>query len=262
MKRLLVAASLLLGACAPVMQGDTSVQRAPKPALQASFSPAGVIWLEGGQVWLARSPGFQKVNLRLPGPASAVAWQAVTNDFTPWAALTAAGLIVTADARPVSVPVGRVVAMSSSRVYREDGSAVGFDGSAAAVGSAGLLGAPDTVLTGSDGLDYALQGSRLYRVDGSAAPTLLTTGAAPFLYAAAAGEFGGVGTANAPTLVTSTGRYVLTGAALERRDAAGALLASVPHGAGVLGAVGSLIVTVQPGGKLRVFAPELRELTP
>ena len=40
------------------------------------------------------------------------------------------------------------------------------------------------------------------------------------------------------------------------------LLASLAHGAGVVGAVGSVIVTVQPGGTLRVFAPELRELTP
>ena len=257
MKRLALISALLLSACAPVVQGATGAQTTPKPALQASFSPAGVIWLEGGQVWVARSPGFQKMNVRLPAPAAAVAWQTGTNDFTPWAALTSAGLIVTADGRPVSVPVGRVVAMSSSRVYREDGSAVGFDGSAAT----GLLGAPDTAITGSDGLDYALQGTRLYRLDGSAAPTLLTTAAAPFLYASPVGEFGGIGSANAPTLVTNTGRYTLTGTALERRDASGVLLASLPHGAGVVGAVGSVIVTVQPGGTVRVFAPELRELT-
>ena len=63
-------------------------------------------------------------------------------------------------------------------------------------------------------------------------------------------------------MATLDGRYTLTGTALERRDAAGVLLASLPHPAGLLGQVGSLIVTVQPGGMLRFFGPELRELKP
>ncbi|WP_425145953.1 hypothetical protein [Deinococcus sp.] len=253
MNRLILAAGLLLCACAPALQRSTPA------AFQASFSPAGVIWLDGGQVTLARYPAFQQTGVKLPAPAAAVAWQPGSDGSSmPWAALTSAGLLLSADGRPVSVAVGRVVALSSTRVYREDGSATGYDGSLAA----GLLGAPDAVVTGGDGLDYALQGSKLYRLD-SGGPTLLTSAALPVLYATPGnGEYGGVGTANAPTVTTATGRYTLTGSALERRDAAGVLLASVPHGAGLVGTVGTLIVTVEPGGRLKVFGPDLRALGP
>ena len=265
MKRLLPGLLLtgLLAACAPLMQGggatEGSAAPAGPPALQASFSPAGVIWLEGGQVTLARAPDFQKLSVRLPGSAAAVAWQRSGDTYTPWAALKSAGLILTADARPRSVPVGRVAALSRGRVYREDGSAVNYDGTPA---DSGLLGAPDAVQTGSDDLEYARQGSRLYRLD-SGGPALLSSAARPFLSAAAlagGGEFGGVESTLTPTLFTPAGRYTLTGTALERRDAAGVLRASVAHGPGVVGAVGSVIVTVGVGGALRVFAPELREV--
>ena len=258
MKRFLLVA-LLLSACAPaavktvgVTTGGTS--SAAPTALQASFSSDGVIWTEGGRVTLARFPGFQKMSVQVPAGATAVGWQTVDRINTPWVALGGLGLIVTADARPVSVQVGRTAVLSSALVYRQDGSAVGYDG-----GPAGtrLLGTPEAVVIGGDGLEYALQGGKLYRL-GSGGQVLLSSAAQPFLYATVSGA----ATANAPTVSTLDGRYTLTGTALERRDAAGVLLASVPHPAGLLGQVGSLIVTVQPGGTLRLFGPELRELQP
>ena len=258
MKRIVVMA-LLLSACAPAAVKTVGTGPAAPAALQASFSSDGVIWNEGGRVTLARFPGFQKVAVRVPAGATAVGWQSAGGPSlnrvnTPWVALTGLGLIVTADARPVSVQVGRMVALSSALVYRQDGSAVGYDGGPA---GSGLLGTPEAVVTGGDGLEYALQNGKLYRL-GSGGQVLLSGAAQPFLYATPSGA----ATANAPTVATLDGRYTLTGTALERRDAAGVLLASVPHPAGLLGQVGSLIVTVQPGGMLRFFGPELRELRP
>ena len=258
MKRILLTA-LLLSACAPAAVQTAGVQTAgtdlaAPTTIQASFSGDGVIWTEGGRVTLARFPGFQKVSVRVPAGATAVGWQSVNRVNTPWVALAGLGLIVTADARPVSVQVGRTVALSAALVYRQDGSAVGYDGGPA---STRLLGTPEAVVTGGDGLEYALQGGKLYRL-GSGGQVLLSGAAQPFLYATVSGA----ATANAPTVATLDGRYTLTGTALERRDAAGVLLASAPHPAGLLGQVGSLIVTVQPGGILRFFGPELRELQP
>ena len=258
MKRILLTA-LLLSACAPVavqIAGVKSIGTDPAAptTIQASFSGDGVIWTEGGRVTLARFPGFQKVSVRVPAGATAVGWQSVNRVNTPWVALAGLGLIVTADARPVSVQVGRTVALSAAFVYRQDGSAVGYDGGPA---STRLLGTPEAVVTGGDSLEYAIQGGKLYRL-GSGGQVLLSGAAQPYLYAIVSGA----ATANAPTVFTLDGRYTLTGTALERRDAAGVLLASAPHPAGLLGQVGNLIVTVQPGGILRFFGPELRELQP
>lgn len=264
MKRALLAAALLLSACAPAASRGSQAA-----SFQASFSESGVLWLEKGTVTLARAPGFRRVAVPLPQAATAVGWQQTeTGLSTPWAALGSLGLIVTADARPVSVPVGRVVALSRARVYRQDGSAVGYDGSSAGAGlsgaglsGTGLLGEPDAVVTGGDGLEYAVQGGQLYQLGAEGAlngQRLLSSAARPLLYATPTGA----DTANVPTAVTLTGRYQLTGTALERRDAAGVLVASVPHPPGLIGVVGGEIVTVQPGGQLRVFAADLRELTP
>ena len=258
MKRILLTA-LLLSACAPVAVQIAGVKPigtdpAAPTTIQASFSGDGVIWTEGGRVTLARFPGFQKVSVRVPAGATAVGWQSVNRVNTPWVALAGLGLIVTADARPVSVQVGRTVALSAAFVYRQDGSAVGYDGGPA---STRLLGTPEAVVTGGDSLEYAIQGGKLYRL-GSGGQVLLSGAAQPYLYAIVSGA----ATANAPTVFTLDGRYTLTGTALERRDAAGVLLASAPHPAGLLGQVGNLIVTVQPGGILRFFGPELRELQP
>jgi hypothetical protein len=253
LKSLLLATALLLSACVPAAVRST--QHTP---FQAAFSESGVLWLEKGQVTLARAPSFRRQTVNLPQAATTVGWQKTDTVSTPWVALGSLGLIVTADARPVSVPVGRVVALSQTRVYRQDGSSVGYDGSGT---GAGLLGEPDAVITGGDGLEYAVQGGKLYRLGGDGQPNgqlLLSSAARPVLYATP----GGVDTANVPTALTLAGRYQLTGTALERRDAAGVLLASLPHPAGLIGLVGGEIVTVQPGGQLRFFAADLKELTP
>ena len=247
MKRLLLAA-LLLTACAP-----TALRQTVPAMLQASFSSAGVLWSEGGKVTLARAPAFQKVQVKVPAGVTAVGWQVAGYERTPWVALGQLGLLLTADGRPVTVPAGRVVALSGTRAYREDGSTAGYDGGA----GSGLLGRPDAVVTGGDGADYAVQNGSLYRLGGGA-QTLLSAAAQPYLYA----DLTGAATANAPTAITPDGRYILTGINLERRDAAGVLLASLPHPAGLIGVIGNLIVTLQPGGTLRFFAPDLRELQP
>lgn len=239
--------TVLLASCTPL-----AVRQTEAP-VQASFSSAGVLWSEGGRVTLARAPAFRQVEVKVPAGVTAVGWQTVGYESTPWVALGQLGLLITADGRPVTVQVGRVVALSSARAYREDGSTAGYDGTP----GPGLLGRPDAVVTGGDGADYAVQGGNLYRL-GGAGQALLSGAAQPYLYA----DLSGAGTANAPTAVTQDGRYILTGTALERRDAAGVLLASLPHPAGVLGVVGHLIVTLQPGGALRYFAPDLKELRP
>jgi hypothetical protein len=248
-----LAAALLLSACAPA-----AVRSTQEPPFQASFSESGVLWLEKGAVTLARAPGFHKVVVNLPQAATAVGWQQTDTVSIPWVALGNLGLIVTADARPVSVQVGRAALLSKTRVYRQDGTTVGYDGSGA---GSGLLGEPDAVVTGGDGLEYAVQGGKLYRLGGdsqlpNSGQLLLSSAARPLLYATPSGAE----TANVPTAVTLAGRYQLTGTALERRDAAGVLVSSLPHPAGLIGVVGGEIVTLQPGGRLRFFGPELREL--
>ncbi|MFC4454950.1 hypothetical protein [Deinococcus sonorensis] len=243
MKRLALLAGLLLSACAPTLQ-----QAPASLALQAAFSSDGVVWSEGGQAHVARAPTFQASTVRLPAPATAVSWQG----GVPWVAVPRLNALLSADGRPVTLPVGRVVALSGTRVYRQDGSAVTYAGAA----TEGLIGAPGAVLTGPDGLDYAVQQGRLYRVSGG--PVLLSAAARPFLYA----TLTGAATANAPTLQTQDGLYTLSGEALERRDLTGALLARVSHAPGLIGAVGATIVTVSAGGLLRFFAPDLRELKP
>ncbi len=181
MKRILLTA-LLLSACAPVavqIAGVKSIGTDPAAptTIQASFSGDGVIWTEGGRVTLARFPGFQKVSVRVPAGATAVGWQSVNRVNTPWVALAGLGLIVTADARPVSVQVGRTVALSAAFVYRQDGSAVDYDGGPA---STRLLGTPEAVVTGGDSLEYAIQGGKLYRL-GSGGQVLLSGAAQTYL---------------------------------------------------------------------------------
>jgi len=246
----LAALAFLLAACAPA-----AVRPVPAADLQASFSGQGVIWAEGGRVTLARAPLFQRVALRVPSGVTAVGWQVTPSGTTvsPWVAVGGLGLLLTADGRPVTLQAGRVVALSGTRAYREDGSTYSYDG----LPGAGLLGTPGAVVTGGDGLDYAVQQGNLYRLD-SGGQTLLSGAAQRYLYATPTGA----ATANAPTVVTLDGRYTLTGTALEWRDASGLLLASLPHPSGLIGVVGNVIVTLQPGGALRFFAPDLRELHP
>lgn len=236
--RLLLSALLLsLTACAPSM---TAPARAPG-GLRAAFSEAGVAWVSGGRACVARAPSFQPSCPALP-PAVDVAW----HGGQAWAGVPSLAAVVTLDGTPRSVNVGRVAAMSASRVYRENGSAVTYDGTDAA----GALGQPEAALTGGDGLDYLLLGGRVVRVaDGAVLPgegfTVLNW--AP----------GGVRGGTLPEVGTGVGTYRLTGLALERLDAAGVVRARLPHAPGRIGVVGAWLVTVSADGTLRVFGPDL-----
>lgn len=239
MRRSLLPAlgSLLLAACAP-----TTTARPPVPAFSAAFAPEGVTWVDAGKACVARAPSYRAVCPRLPGAAVGVAW----NGGDAWAALPGAGLLVTLDRAARSVPAGRVVALSNTRAYREDGSAVTYGGQAAP----GVPGAPAAAITGGDGQDYVLLAGALRRVaDG----VLIETAAAPLLQATP----GGARSANVPSVSTPGGTYRLTGSALQRLDAAGRVLASVPHGPGRVGVVGGDVVTVSPGGAVLVFGVDL-----
>lgn len=240
MRRLLLSAFglLPLTACAPAA--------APRaPTFDAAFGVEGVAWVDGGRACVARAPSYTAVCPVLP-PAVAVAW----NGGDAWAAVPGAGVLVTLDRAARSVAAGRVVALSNTRAYREDGSAVTFTGAAAA----GVAGAPSAAVTGGDGEDYVLLAGVLRRVtdgvivDRAPLPVLRVTPT-------------GVTTANTPGVVTLSGTYRLTGTALERADASGRVLASVPHGPGRVGTVGADVVTVAPGGTVRVFDVNLRPLT-
>lgn len=240
---LFLAPLLLLAACAPTTSSGTATRTTPTvPAFDAAFSPDGVAWIEAGRACVARAPSYRPVCPRLPGPAVAVAW----NDGDAWVALPGAGILLTLDRAARSVPVGRVVALSSTRAYREDGTAVTYGGQPAR----GVAGAPTAVVTGGDGEDYALVAGTLRRVADGA---VVETRPLPFLAATP----GGAATFTLPTAATRVDRFRLTGEALQRLDASGRVLASVPHGPGRVGLVGADVVTVAPGGAVRVFGTGL-----
>lgn len=227
MRRLLLSALCLLPltACAP-----TTATRAP--AFDAAFGVEGVAWVDGGgPAWRGR-PHTGRSAQR--SPAVAVAW----NGGDAWAAVPAAGVVVTLDRAARSVAAGRVVALSSTRAYREDGSAVTYAGAAAT----GVAGAPSAAVTGGDGQDYVLLAGTLRRVEDG---VILDRAPQPFLRVTPTG----VTTANTPGVVTPQGTYRLTGTALERVDASGRVLASVPHGPGRVGFVSADVVTVAPGAR-------------
>ncbi|WP_102125164.1 hypothetical protein [Deinococcus planocerae] len=253
MRRLLLSAFGLLPlvACAPTTARVTNPNTTfgpvtATPIFDAAFGVEGVAWVDGGRACVARAPSYRVVCPPLP-PVVAVAW----NGGDAWAGVPAAGVVVTLDRAARSVAAGRVVALSNTRAYREDGSAVTFAGAAAP----GVAGAPTAALTGGDGQDYVLLAGTLRRVDDG---VILDRAPLPFLRLTPRG----VTTANTPGVVTLSGSYRLTGAALERVDISGRVLASVPHGPGRVGVVGADVVTVSPGGRVRVFDGSLRPLTP
>lgn len=244
-----LAPLLLIAACAPASTSRApsaappSPAPAPAPAFSAAFAPEGVAWVDQGQACVARAPSYRPACPRLPGRVAAVGW----NGGNAWAALPGVGLLVTLDLAARSVPVGRVVALSATRAYREDGSAVTYDGTA----TTGVAGAPSAAVTGGDGQDYVLLAGALLRVpDG----TVLERAAGPLLEVTPTGAR----STNLPSVNTLAGTYRLTGAALERLDAAGRVLKSVPHGPGRIGVVGGDLVTVSPGGAVRVFGSDLQ----
>ncbi|ANE42932.1 hypothetical protein [Deinococcus puniceus] len=239
MPRLLPILALLLSACAPAYSPPTG-----DAAFRAAFSADGVTWVAGGRACVARAPGFRVVCPSLP-TAVDVAW----NKGEAWAAVPGAGVVVTLDRAARSVAVGRVVALSSTRAYREDGSAVTYEGAVAA----GVVGAPLAAITGGDGADYVLLAGNLRRVTDD---VVTEVNAAPFLVALPTGAR----SAAVPTSVTPTGTYRLANGRLERGDGTGRILNSVGHGAGRVGQVGSTTVTVSAEGSIKVFTENLNLL--
>lgn len=242
---------LLLAACAPatsrtVNPGAASETVTAPLTFRAAFAQEGVTWVNAGQACVARAPSYRAVCPRLPGEAVAVAW----NGGDAWAALPGVGLLVTLDRAARSVPAGRVVALSATRAYREDGSAVTFDGQPAP----GVPGAPSAAITGGDGEDYVLLAGSLQRVSDG---LVVETAPAALLEATPTGAR----SVNLPSVVTSSGTYRLTGTALQRLDLGGRVLASVPHGPGQVGVVGTDVVTVSPDGTVRVFGADLQPIS-
>lgn len=238
--RLLFAVLLfLLGACAPRAQGGDP--------FAAAFSSGGVIWTANGRTFLARAPQFAPEAVRTPGRVADVAWQG----GDAWVALPDVGWVQRVTGAPGVVRAGLAVRLSAARIYREDGSAVAYAGGPAA----GLLGAPDAVVTGGDGLDYALQGGKLYQL-GSARTLVNEAAGGPYLVATP----GGAVTSAVPAAVHDGDLYRLTNGQLERVDAAGSVRAALPHAPGLVGLAGDLVVTVSPGGQLRLFRYDLSEV--
>lgn len=250
MRRLLTLSCglLPLAACAPApaqpQPATRSVAAAPAdPSFRAAFAPEGVAWVAGGRACVARAPSYRAVCPGLP-PAVDVGW----NGGDAWAAIPGLGAVVTLDRAAQTVAVGRVVALSNTRAYREDGTAVTYAGAAAR----GVIGAPAAAVTGGNGQDYVLLGGKLLRVgDG----VVLESGAGPYLRPTPAGA----ASADTPGVVSAFGRYRLVGGELQRLDAAGGVVGRVPHGPGRVGLVGSDVVTVSPQGQVRVFGVDLRE---
>lgn len=244
---LLVLLAAWLVACAPSATngGAPTTQTFATQSFAAAFDDAGVLWVEGGQAFIARWPGFQTERVAVNAPVQAVAW----SGRRPWVA--AGSAVVTASGEPRTLTAGRVVALSATRIYREDGSAIDYSGAPAT----GLIGAPSAVITGGNGQDYALQGRTLYRI-GVAEP--LDPDARANLIATP----GGAATSNAPGVVTDQGLYQLTGTQLQRLDGLNVVRASVAHGPGLVGQVRGRIVTVARGGALRFFNADLGEVGP
>lgn len=247
MKRALLAAAFALSACAPTRTASTAPAPTSNAPLQAAFSDAGVLWSVGGRAYLARAPLFQVETVGLPAPAGAVAWQGTGPTAVPWVALPAYGLIVTASGAPKTVQVGRVAALSGATVYRQDGTAVGFDGQP---DGARFPGGPSMAVTGGDGQDYGLVAGGLYRV-GEALP--LDPAARPFLYATPSGA----ATANAPTISTPQGTYQLSGGELLHFDLAGVLRGRVKSAGVALGLIGGRLAVLGAEGRLGFYGFDL-----
>ncbi|MVN85490.1 hypothetical protein GO986_01760 [Deinococcus sp. HMF7620] len=230
-------APLLLAACAPTQTASPTGAALP---FRVAFSDLGVAWTSGGRACVARAPSFSPVCPTIPR-ATDVAWQGED----AWAALPGLGVTVTLDRAARTVNVGRVVALSSTRAYREDGSAVTYGGQPAP----GVLGAPEAALTSPQGEDFVLLAGRVVRV-----ATQTGSGSAAFLTLTLDSVVG----AAQPQVQTPSGTYRLTGQRLERLDATGRVLTSVPHSEARIGVVGAQLVTVTPSGQIRVFGPDLQ----
>lgn len=243
MRPLLSALCVLsLASCAPSITASQGWQ-----PFRAAFSDLGVAWVAGGRACVARAPSFNVSCPNLPA-ASDVAW----NGGDAWAAVPGLGVVVTLDRAARSVSVGRVAALSSTRAYREDGSAVNYAGEA----MRGVLGTPSSAITGPSGEDYVLQAGKLLRVSDGMTVERAEANAVDERFLVSTPT--GVALSTVPAAFTAfAGQYRLTGGQLQRLDSAGRVLGSVPHGPGRVGLVGQDVVTVSPEGHVRVYGLDL-----
>ncbi|THF85791.1 hypothetical protein E7T09_14755 [Deinococcus sp. KSM4-11] len=229
----------VLVACAPTMGPTASAGS----TFRAAFSDQGVAFVTAGRACVARAPSYQTVCPRLPAAVD-VAW----NGGDAWAAVPSLGVVVTLDRAARSVNVGRVVALSATRAYREDGSAVSYGGTP--VG--GVTGAPTLALTGGNGADYVLLAGSLVTVPGGAK---LEGASGTFLVSTLTGARASM----VPATESVGGTYQLSGGRLERLDLTGHVVASVPHPEGRIGVVGTEVVTVTADGMVRVYSETLAD---
>ena len=241
-----IAVVLALAGCAPSATNSAEAAGGRGPA-RAAFSNVGVIWTQGGGAFLALAPDFRPQGV-VPSGVGDVAW--VAGDA--WIASPLSGVVRKVTGRPESVQAGRVVLLSATRIYREDGSAVTYAG----VPTGGLVGAPSAVVTGGDGFDYALQSGRLLRV-GTSAVVLDAAARGPFLAATSSGAVSTL----FPTVSGANATYRIANGRLERLDAANVVRASLPHEPGVVGIVAEFVVTIAESGRLRVFRYDLSEVS-
>lgn len=212
----------------------------PQTPFRAAFSDEGVAWVTGGQACMARAPQFRPVCPQV-GRAVDVAW----NGGDAWAAVPEAGLVITLDRAARSVTVGAVEKLSSRAIYRQDGSMLSYDGQPAGE----VLGRPEEVLTGGDGLDYVRLEGQVRRVqDGQ-----LVTEEPGFLVRTPTG----VSTSVFPAVQGPDGTYRITAAGLELVNSGGQVVVSVPGISGRVGLVGNLVVTVNEAGVVQVFTSRL-----
>lgn len=236
---------LILAGCAP--SASNSGAASGRGPVRAAFSNVGVIWTQGGGAFLALAPDFRPQGV-VPNGVVDVAWAA----GDAWIASSLSGVVRKVTGRPDSVRAGRVVRLSASRIYREDGSALTYGGENAG----GVVGSPSAALTGGDGFDYVLQDGRLLRV-GSTAAVVDAAARGAFL---ARTPVGAVATLF-PTVFGGGGAYRLANGLLQRLDEAGAVRGSVPHEGGAVGIVAEFVVTIGESGRLRVFRYDLSEVS-
>lgn len=236
----LVALVLLLAGCAPRVTAGAG-------NFNAAFSERGVIWVSNGAAFIAPAPQFTPQRLNVPAAVADVAW----HDGDAYVALPSAGWVQRVTGTGGVIQAGVAVKLSASRIYREDGSALTYDGAP----ENGLLGAPDAVVTGGDGQDYALQGGRLYRVGPN---RVLVNGGAggPYLVRTPSEVL----VSPVPVAVTADFTYRLTNGTLQRLDATGSVRAELPHPPGLVGVAGDRVVTVTREGQTRVFRYDLTEV--
>lgn len=247
----LFALGVSLTACAPAptrtATPTTSAPVAPLGELpvgfRASFSDSGVVWVSAGRACVARAPSFRPLCPKLP-PVIDVAW----NAGRAWAAVPSTGAAYTLDSEPLQLQVGRAALLSQTRIYREDGSALNYDGQMVR----GVAGTPSAVIS-AQGKDYAIVAGKLRSVDEG---TVLDNAPRAYLLE----TLRGVDSASSPSLSNDFGRYVWQAGQLQKLGAQGQVLTKLAHPAALLGQVGQTLVTITPAGTIKTFDFALNEL--